>query len=76
MLQLRTYTKKGGWYYPTDPLFFGAQSKLEVIEKLPIQYPSDIAIQSSWARSPVGNIPTPIDDLRALNTSFVSFVFQ
>ncbi len=35
-LQLQTYTKKGGWYYPTDPLFFGAQSKLEVIEELPI----------------------------------------
>ncbi len=75
-LQLRTYTKKGGWYYTTDPLFFGAQSKLEVIEGQPISYQSDIAIQSSWARSPVRSVPTPTDDLRALNTSFVSFVVQ
>ncbi len=49
--------KRGGWYYPTDPLFFGAQCKLEVIEKLPIQCPSDIAIQSIQARSPMGNTP-------------------
>ncbi len=28
-LQLRTYTKKGGWYYPPDPLFFDAQCNLK-----------------------------------------------
>ena len=28
-LQQRTYTKKGGWYYPTDPLFFVAQCNVK-----------------------------------------------
>ncbi len=45
---------------------------LVVIEDLPIEYLSDIAIQSSWARSPVGNAHTRPDNLRSLNPAFGS----
>ncbi len=76
-LQLRTYTKNGGWYYPTDPLFLGAQCNLirggrGTADFMPVRHTYTGFLGTFSDRE----CPTTTDDLRALNTSFVSFVFQ